>query len=270
VRLWIERYTALIRAAWMIDLQYRADVFLWLLWGITEPAVALGIWWTIAKGAPGGEVNGYTGVDFVSYFFGVTLVNQLTQAWDAWYIDQWIADGELNHRLTRPMHPMHESIADNIAYKARTATVIVALWITISIVWPDARLPLDWQQLGLAAIAIVLGAAIKFLNSFTIGLLGFWTTRAMSLVELQMAVGMFLSGEIAPVDLLPQPIRIVAHALWFPYVLAFPVQLLAGYGDEHMAVWQGFLGQIIWLVIWWIAFRIMWKRGLKHYGAVGG
>src|SRR3989442_1551346 len=44
----IRRYAALIRNAWLVDLQYRAAIVLWLLWGVTEPAIALGIWWAIA------------------------------------------------------------------------------------------------------------------------------------------------------------------------------------------------------------------------------
>ena len=78
--MWARRYAAYVRAAWMVDIQYRADIALWLLWGITEPAIALGIWWTVA-GSTGGDVEGYTRVAFARYFFGVTLINQLTQAW---------------------------------------------------------------------------------------------------------------------------------------------------------------------------------------------
>src|SRR2546430_3639257 len=35
-------------------------------------------------------------------------VNQLTLAWDAWYIDRWVRDGEMNFRLARPIGPVHE------------------------------------------------------------------------------------------------------------------------------------------------------------------
>ena len=253
----------------MVDLQYRADIVLWLLWGITEPAVALGIWWSIAKQS-GGEVDGFSGPAFVQYFFAITLVNQLTQAWQSWYIEQWIAEGEMNHRLTRPLKPIHEAVADNIAFKARTATLILAVWIAVSLIWPDARLPFRPRHIGLAAAAIVLGAAIRFLNNFTVGLFGFWTTRAAALVELQMAVGMFLSGQLAPLDLLPERVRVFAHLLWFPYMIAFPVSLLVGTGDSATSPIEGFTGQIVWLAIWWVAYRAVWRKGLERYGAVGG
>src|SRR5262249_51925782 len=149
-------------------------------------------------------------------------------------------EGEMNHRLARPLAPIHEAIADNLAYKARTATLILILWIGVSLVWPDARLPYRPGHIALAAIAIVLGAAIRFVNNFTVGLLGFWTTRATALVELQMAIGMFLSGQLAPLDLLPERVRALAHLLWFPYMIAFPASLLVGTGDSATSPIEGF------------------------------
>ena len=112
-RLWARRYAALIRSAWLVDLQYRVAIGLWMLWGVMEPAIALGIWWGVA-GA--GEVAGYARADFARYFFALMLVNQLTIAWDSWYLDRWIREGELNFRLARPLNPVHEAIADNLAW----------------------------------------------------------------------------------------------------------------------------------------------------------
>ena len=108
----------MIRNAWLVDLQYRASIVLWVLWGLVEPAIALGIWWSIA-GA--GAVGGYGRGDFARYFFALMLVNQLTLAWDSWYLDRWIREGELNFRLARPLHPAHEALADDHRYSAHNA-----------------------------------------------------------------------------------------------------------------------------------------------------
>lgn len=267
--LWARRYAALIRSAWLVDLQYRANIALWLMWGIAEPAIALGLWWSIAESA-GGSIEGYSQFAFARYFFAITLVNQLTQAWDAWYIDHWIAEGEMNHRLARPVGPIHESIADNIAYKARTGVIVILVWVIAAMIWPSVRITDSPQRMLLAALSIVLAAAIRFLNGFAIGLLAFWTTRATSLIELQMALGLFLSGQLAPLELLPARVSMIAHFLWFPYTIAFPVSLLTGVGDPEMSIAQGFAGQIVWLGIWWLAYRVVWRRGLLRYGAVGG
>ena len=176
---WARRYGALIRNAWLIDLQYRAAILLWVLWGVTEPAIALGIWWAIAGT---GDVAGYARADFARYFFAMMLVNQLTIAWDSWYLDRWIRDGELNFRLARPLHPAHEATADNIAYKARSGTIILLVWLVAAAIWPAVRLPLDPVRWALTALAVVLAAGLRFLISFTTGLLAFWTTRATAIM----------------------------------------------------------------------------------------
>ena len=264
---WAGRYGALIRNAWLVDLQYRAAILLWVLWGVTEPAIALGIWWAIA-GA--GDVAGYNRADFARYFFAVMLVNQLTIAWDSWYLDRWIREGELNFRLARPLHPAHEATADNIAYKARSGTIILLVWLVTATFWPAVRLPFDPARWALTAVAVLLAAGLRFLISFTTGLLAFWTTRATAIMELHAGIALFLAGRIAPLALLPPPIAHLAAVLWFRPMLAFPVEVLTGAVTRTPDLLQGFAAQAIWLTIWLVACRLAWRRGLERYGAVGG
>jgi len=215
-----DQYAELMRSAFLIDLQYRASIAIWLLWGITEPIISLGIWWSIAAG---GAVDGYTREDFARYFFGVALVNQATLSWDAWNIDRWIREGEMNFRLTRPIAPIHEAIADNIAYKAPTAVIILTAWIGAATFWPAVRIPFEPGRWALAIIAIVLAAAVR-----------------------------------------------AAEYLWFPYVLSFPVEVLTGTVTTGGQYARGFGGQAIWLAIWLLLYLLVWTRGRRRYGAVGG
>ena len=264
---WRERYAAMIRAAWLVDLQYRAAIAIWLVWGISEPVIALGIWWSIAGG---GEVGGYDRDDFARYFFGVTLVNQLTLAWDAYYIDRWIRGGEMNYRLARPINPVHEAVADNLAYKARTGSIVLLAWLVAAALWPPVRIPVAPGRWALAAVAVIFAAAIRFFNGYATVLLAFWTTRATALMELQFGISLFLSGRVAPLDLLPPAVSEVASFLWFPYMIAFPVDLLTGAVSTPEAIARGFAGQLLWLGVWFGAYRLVWRNGLRRYGAVGG
>ncbi|MBA2685539.1 MAG: ABC-2 family transporter protein [Gemmatimonadaceae bacterium] len=262
-----DQYAELLRSAFLVDLQYRASIAIWLVWGITEPIISFAIWWSIAAG---GAVDGYTRDGFARYFFGVALVNQATLSWDAWNIDRWIREGEMNHRLTRPIAPIHEAIADNIAYKGPTAAIILAVWVVASIFWPAVRIPFEPGRWALGIVAIGLAAAIRFFNGYATGLLAFWTTRATALVELQFGISLFLSGRIAPLSLLPPRVVHVAQYLWFPYVLSFPVEILTGAVTTWQQYARGYAGQLVWLAIWLLLYLLVWTRGRRHYGAVGG
>lgn len=267
LRTWARRYGALIRAGWLVDVQYRAAIVIWLILGVAQPAITLAIWWTVAGG---GEVGGFGQADFARYFFAVMLIDQATLAWDVWYIDRWIREGELNFRLARPMNPLHEAIADNIAYKGKSVVLIALVWILIAVFWPAVRLPFEPGRVGLAALATILAAAIRFLNSYVNGLLAFWTTRATAIAELQWGISLFLAGRIAPLSLLPPAVASVAGVLWFPYMIAFPVEILTGTLTDTGAILRGFGWQLFWLAAWAVAYHFVWTRGRRRYGAVGG
>ena len=119
-------------------------------------------------------------------------------------------------------------------------------------------------------MAVVLAAAMRFFISFTTGLLAFWTTRATAIMELHAGVSLFLAGRIAPLALLPPAVAGIAGVLWFRSMLAFPVDLLTGTVQGTDAILRGLGGQIVWLGVWILAYRVAWSRGIRKYGAVGG
>jgi len=92
----IKRYAALIRNAWLVDLQYRASIVLWLLWGVTSRRSRSGIWWAIAGD---GSVAGYARADFARLLLRRHAHQPADDRLDSWYLDRWIRDGELNYRL---------------------------------------------------------------------------------------------------------------------------------------------------------------------------
>jgi ABC-2 type transport system permease protein len=53
-------------------------------------------------------------------------------------------------------------------------------------------------------------------------------------------------------------------------MLAFPVEVLTGSVSTPGAYLRGFAGQFVWLAVWWALYRLVWRRGMRHYGAVGG
>lgn len=264
---WVSRYHALVRNAWLVDVQYRATILIWLVWGLVEPLIALGLWWTITGQ---GEVAGYDRGDFARYFFAVLLVNQLTVAWDAWNLDHWIRHGDLNFRLVRPIEPVHEAVAENIAYKARAAVIVLGAWGLTALFWQAVRVPLDPVRWAAAVLAMILAAAIRFLNGYATGLLAFWTTRSTALVELQYGLSLFLAGRLAPLALLPPTVATLATWTWYPWMLAFPAEVVTGRVALGLPYLRGLAIQVAWVAVWWGAYRLVWNRGLRRYGAVGG
>jgi ABC-2 type transport system permease protein len=79
---------------------------------------------------------------------------------------------------------------------------------------------------------------------------------------------LFLSGQVAPLPLLPVPLALAATVLPFRRMVAFPVELLLGRMSPIDTLW-GFAAQLTWLGIAWGMLGPVWRAGLRRYAAVG-
>jgi ABC-2 type transport system permease protein len=148
--------------------------------------------------------------------------------------------------------------------------LVSGVWLAAAVVWPAVRLPFEPGRWAAAGLAVLLAAAIQFLVSYVHGLLAFWTTRATGVFELQYGLSLFLAGRIAPLALLPPAVATVAGVLWFRYTLSFPVEVLTGAIDSPGAYARGLAMQLAWLAAWLVAYRFVWRVGVRRYEGVGG
>ena len=79
---------------------------------------------------------------------------------------------------------------------------------------------------------------------------------------------LILSGRIAPIDLLPNWVRLIADALPFRWAVAFPVELFLGRLSTE-EIYRGFTFQIAWLLLSFLLLKFIWRSGVKKYSAVG-
>jgi ABC-2 type transport system permease protein len=79
---------------------------------------------------------------------------------------------------------------------------------------------------------------------------------------------LFLSGQMAPISLLPHPIQVAASILPFRWMISFPVELLLGRLSPLEAA-RGFAAQGVWILLSLTALRTIWRLGVRVYSAVG-
>jgi len=79
---------------------------------------------------------------------------------------------------------------------------------------------------------------------------------------------LFLSGQFAPLTLLPSPVQVLAYILPFRWLISYPVELISGRLTPNEA-FIGLGAQVAWLVVSYVLFRIVWRAGVKVYSAVG-
>jgi len=145
------------------------------------------------------------------------------------------------------------------------ALIPAAVGLAISF-QPTFRLVL-WAAAAFAP-ALLLGFALRFTLEWTLALAAFWVTRVSAINQMYWLTLLFLSGEMAPLALLPKLVQYVAAVSPFRWMIGFPVELLLGRMTPGAAL-LGFAAQAVWLALSLALLRLVWRAGVRRYSAVG-
>jgi ABC-2 type transport system permease protein len=266
MRYYLGLYTQQFRTSVATMFAYRASLIIWMIGQVLEPLVYL-IVWTIVANARGGSVGDYTTRQFAAYYLLLMVVNQVTYTWVMYEFEWRIRQGVLSFALLKPVHPIHSDIADNIASKAITTPFVVAVAIGLVFIFKPLLTPPFWS-IALFVPAIALAFLVRFLLEWTLAQTAFWTTRVSAANQAYFVLMLFLSGQFAPLSLLPPPVRTLAAVLPFRWLVSFPIDLVSGRLSVGEAL-VGLAAQAVWLVAAYVLFRLVWRAGVRVYSAVG-
>jgi len=256
---------ALVRGLWLSWMQYRSFFFVLAFGWMIPPLIYLLVWSTAAGE---GSLGGFTRGGFVAYYLVLILVNQITYAQVNWTVGDLIRYGQINHILLRPIAPVYDALASEVAGKIVYLVLDVPILAILALIMKP-EMTFSLQKGGLFLLALLLAWALRFLWGYWIALLAFWAARADALLSLQDSLIFLLAGQVAPVALLPGVLRTAAVVLPFRYMVAFPVEILTGSlstGDLS----SGFMIQIVWLAAALGLTLIIWHRGVRRYAGFGG
>ncbi|WP_027410009.1 ABC transporter permease [Anoxybacteroides tepidamans] len=256
----VRKYVALLRMKYIEMLAYRLATIVWMTGAITQPLITMAVWMNIDPSQSDA---------FFFYFMAVIFVERMTSAWDVWELDREIREGTFSNYIIRQLHPIHWAIAENVVYKLLFLVILVPIWAVAALFAPALRFDISGGQLLLFLAAVLLGAALRFLLSYTCGLLGFWVTKVAAIYGVLEVISLFLSGRIAPLEMLPPFLQQWSIFLPFRYMIGFPIDIInkAANGDGIM---KGFVIALIWAAVFIIVLQFVWKAGLKKNQAVGG
>jgi ABC-2 type transport system permease protein len=256
---------ALIVSTWTSWLQYRSFFFLLAFGWMIPPLIYLFVWSTAAGE---GQVGGLTRGAFAGYYLVLILVNQITYSQTNWTVGDVIRMGNLNAWLLRPLPPLYNAFASEMAGKLVYMVFVVPIAALLAVLLRPELHP-EPGGVPLFAFALTLAWALRFFWGLWIALLAFWATRADALLAVQDALVFLLAGVVAPMALLPDALQQAATYLPFRYMIGFPVEIITGQlSPGELAA--GFAIQVGWLAVALGLTLWVWRAGLRRYSAIGG
>lgn len=246
--------------------QYRIGMATWASVSLLQVMIYLSVWRAVAV-ARGGSVDGFTPEKFAGYFIVLLVVREATYTWTAWQLEDWVRQGSLSPRLLRPMHPLVEMFGSMSAWRLQSAVLLVPAAALIFVAF-DAEIAITAPRAALAAALFAPAMLVRFFGDCCLSCLSFWLTRVAGLRNMYYTILLFLSGQFAPIAVLPEPLQTLAHALPFYWVLGYPTELLTG-AQPLGSVPQAAAMLSLWGGAMFVLLRVLWERGVARYGAVG-
>src|SRR5688572_23439187 len=147
----MRKFLAEFRACWNLVIEYRLQVFIWIL-TIVLPLIMLAVWLSVAEDGP---VAGYDRTRFIAYYLAALIVRNMTGMWFIWDMDREMRLGELSFRLLKPMNPIVHYMAMATSSRPLRLLILVPM-IVAAVAWIPG---LNWATDILSLLLFVVSLA---------------------------------------------------------------------------------------------------------------
>ena len=255
----LRKYTAVLRVSIANNLAYLTEVLFRTFFLAAFIFIFLQLWTATyaAKGVH--EVGGFRISDMIWYLAATeTIALSLPQI--TRLIDAEVRSGQLAYLLGRPCNYVLYHYADYLGQRCVRLGMnsVVAMGLAWLFVGPP---PFTWESVLVWPLVLFLAVSIDFVVYFSIGLLAFWTEETTPFFLIVNRMALVLGGVLAPLEVLPQPIRGIAQVLPFSAVLYGPAHTLVHFDLEGFGavlvqqVVTLAIGSMLMLGLYWLATR---------------
>jgi ABC-2 type transport system permease protein len=266
----MKKYAHVINIGIQNTLVYRINFLFRSVFSLVPLFATLSLWRAIF-GGQSGVVAGYTLAEMTSYYLVVTIVDSLTAVTeDDWQIAADIKDGNISQFLLKPVDYLWFRLCLFLAGRLTyMAVAFIPLTLFILYLREYFVAPADWAAFGLFIVSLGLTALLQFFMSYMMAMLAFWVLEVSTFIFILYAFEYIASGHLFPLDILPPALERALYFTPFPYQLYFPVGIYMG-KTTGAELARGFVMQILWVLLAYVAARFAWRRGIKKYAAAGG
>lgn len=228
--------------------------------------IELTLWLAVFRGSGREELAGFSELHYIAYAIWAAFVARVSTTWmyESRMIEE-IETGSVNGLLVRPLSFFEYYMSQFLGYKAITSAA--SLLIPIAVVYLF-DLPGDLTRVPAALALMFFYLLLVQTISFCVATCAFRLNKAYSLTAAKNLGLWLFSGELFPIDMLPERFKQIMLALPFSNAVYVPVAYLTGRGD-HSLLLQGFLTTTAGLLFFGLLAAYLWKSGLKIYTGTG-
>ncbi|AZR73747.1 hypothetical protein BBF96_10335 [Anoxybacter fermentans] len=264
----MRKYIALFLIKIRNLLQYRLNFFLTLLSGILPLFALFFLWKEIYS--KHSIINGMSFNQIFTYYILAYLLSTLLHSEISWVVSEEIRDGKINSHVLKPIKYMWLHLSFHLSDKVVLITLILIIFSMMFIFLPGLLLPVfSILNLLIFLISLFLASIMGFYFSFLLGLIAFWWEHTEGLFYFQALVLQLFSGSIIPLDWYPGQLKYLLQFTPFSYMVYFPIKIYLGQVTT-VNLAQHFVVLLMWILIFHLICKLIWKKGIRIYRAIGG
>lgn len=262
-----KRNLGFAKLAIQTNLEYRLNYF---VDAVLQPTLTSGIeillWVAIFKGAASSEIAGFTKEYYLAYALWAAFFSRICTSWMYEYrMIQEIDSGSINALLTRPVTFYEYYFSQLMGYKFVT-TLVSLIFPFIAIAIFD--LPTEFSRVPLALCLSFYYLILVHSLSFVVASCAFYLNKVYAMTGAKNLALWLLTGELFPLDLMPEPLRSIMIGLPFSAGVYVPVGYMTG-RLEIDVVWQSFASVTVGIVLINALGAWMWNKGVNIYSGTG-
>lgn len=265
----MKKYWIIFRLSWQNALTYRLNFVMWRVRSIIGFLASYLFWLAIVNSNQ--NIAGYNAPLLLTYIFVTAFLRNLVFSNVSYSACMEIATGDLSNYLIKPVGYFKNWLTRDLADKALNLSFFsVEIIVFYFILRPIIVLPHTLFQTVSFFIISFLAALIYFFLSFLVSTFAFWHPEhnGWPLRFLFIMLLDFLSGSTIPLDIFPPQIVKIFQVLPFGYLVFYPTQIWLNRVDTNQII-NIFLITVFWLIAFYLSFRLVWRKGIKNYGAYG-
>ena len=257
----IYKFSTLFKTQYANMLEYRAEIALWAISGVI-PFFMLNIW---TNNGLNDSIN-ISNIMLSRYFLSAFFVRQFSVVWVVFTFEEDALLGKVSPYLIQPLHPFTRYFAQHIAEQITRFPFALIIASFFFIFNPQSLWIPSFLTIIITIISTFFSFLIQFLMQSIIASFCFWTEKASSIEKLLFIPTLFLSGLLAPVSSFPYYIKSWIYLTPFPYLIDLPASILSG---NQSKIIEGIFIQLLWIILFFLIFKKVWKSGTKKFTAMG-
>lgn len=271
-----KKYLTISTKAFVRTIEYRAEIFLWVILSIIPFGVIMIIWTGIY--GQGGEINNFSLAKIIQYYLLVMIIRRVTAAHFEEHEAQKIREGKIDYLLTKPVSYTKRLFFATLG--SRFSSLIFASPVLIILIFFSVKNDPNlgnvdairtfaenfWPLLNFCVL-LIIGYIVEWILAYITVLFAFWYENASGLQHFKWLLITILSGSMVPIPFMPEWLKNLVNQLPFKYLYSVPISviqdnyLLSTYDWFYIA---SFVGGLIFVA------QIMWKKGAMKYTSAGG